>query len=172
MIEPPQNAEKSPKLENITRVILLICILFVSGAIIYVSTRPKETDIFFFLLNEDKLMQDYPTEVNVGEPVILFTYIENLSGISKIFQVRVYCTPDSTMINSSIGVSNLIEADYQYNQTSELENGETWISNPMQLIFNEMNSQKIIIFELWQYENNNWEYIPDYLLTLRIAINE
>lgn len=170
MTAKSSEAISNPDLEVITRVILIFGILFVSGGIIYVSTRPEEPDLFFFLLNENQVMRDYPTNTTVGEAVKFYVFIENLLGTSEKFAVRIYNTTEEYWINSTIGVSESNEVSYNFNQTVELNHKEEWISNSMELFFHEPGSNQVIILELWQFSVTGWRYIPDFLLTLRISV--
>lgn len=164
------HSNENPNLEVITRVILIFGILFVGGGILYVSTRPEDPDLFFFLLNEDLVMRDYPNNITAGESVIFHAYVENLLGDPAKFSVRVYNTSDDYWINSSIGVANSPDVTFQEEQIKEIDNSEQWITDSFEIQFFEENANQIIILELWQFVDDDWVYIPDFLLTLRIEI--
>ncbi len=170
MSQPLESDESNPDLEVITRVILIFGIIIVIGGIFYVTTRPEEQDVLFFLLNEDQVMRDYPSNVTAGEPLVIHTYIENILGDTETFAVRIYNTTNEYWINSTIGVAEDPEVTYIANQTIELNNKEEWISNPFEIVLTEPNTEALIICELWQLINGNWCYKPDFLLTFRVSV--
>lgn len=157
-------------LEKITRIVLIIGILSVSGAIIYTLTLPEEEDILFFLLNEEQMLRDYPTNSSIGNPVTIHLYVQNMMKDAKEFQINIFRGKNSTFIDPDISVFSNPNATHLLNQNISLKHAEEWISDPITVIFPELGENQLIICELWIKNGNSWEYLPGYVLTLRIDV--
>ncbi len=157
-------------LEKMTKIVLIVGIIIISGAMIYTFTKPEEQDVLFFILNENQELKDFPTNSSVGENVSIHALIENHLGYTENFLVRVYRGNTDISINKSIGVSENVNADYLYNYTYTLENEQSLISDMINVTFFETGLNSLII-ELWINSDNGWEYYPNYILFLRISID-
>ncbi|MHA2000665.1 MAG: DUF1616 domain-containing protein [Promethearchaeota archaeon] len=157
-------------LTKLTRFILVFSIICVIGAIIYVESRPPEQDLLFFLLNEDQLMQDYPRNCTVDEPVKFHAFVENHLQKTTEFAIRIYRCETNFTINITTGISETQGAHYLYNRTQTLTNGQSWVTGMLNVSFPEAGNNQIIILELWKYSGGQWTFIPNYLLTLRIDV--
>ncbi|WP_457557734.1 DUF1616 domain-containing protein [Candidatus Harpocratesius sp.] len=157
-------------LEKITRIVLVVGIICVSGAIIYTLTIPEEEDVLFFLLNENRVLRDYPTNVTQGEKIITYVFIQNLLGESHDFQIRCYRGKAETFIDPQIGVATNSNVTLIDNQNISLGNKEEWISNQINITFPEVGSDQLVLYELWIKIGDSWHYLPNYLLTLRIDV--
>ena len=58
------------------------------------------------------------------------------------------------------------------NQTVQLENNQEWISNPFNISFSTVGDNQIFALELWMETSYGWEFIPDYILIIRLDIFE
>ena len=61
-------------------------------------------------------------------------------------------------------------ATYIENHTITLDDGEGWISNKISVMFPLVGNNQPIILELWINTTQGWQYIPDFMLTLRISV--
>jgi uncharacterized membrane protein len=164
-----QNSEsKGPKLDRFVKVLLIASIITVTGAIIYTNTQPEEPDIVFFLLNENLEAKDYPSNITQGTTVEFYFHIINNLGTQTEFQVRVYVGTNDTKINSQTGVSN---ASPLINISKTLNNGDEWTSNKLNHSFNIVGKNQPIVLELWKKTNGQWQYIPDYILFIRMSVS-
>lgn len=157
-------------IEKMTRVILIFAIIGTTGALIYVTTRPAESDILFFVLNQDQALRDYPTNATVGENVTVYAYIENILGFATEFAVQIYWSDTNLTINPDTGVWDDPLAHFWGNYTKLLQNTESWITAPISLFFSTSGPNHMILLELWWYSGGKWQYYPDYLLFLRLEI--
>ena len=165
-----ETENSSSNLETITRIVLVFGIISLLGGIIYQTTRPEETDLLFFLLNENQEMRDYPTNTTLDDPVGFHVYIENQMNNPLDFAVRVYVCESTYNIDTLMTVNNTLGADYIENQTVHLDNNQHWISDKFDINFTEIGENQIIIVELWENVENSWVYIPDYMLIFRISV--
>ena len=157
-------------LEKITKIVLIAGIIVISGAMIYTFTKPEEPDLLFFILNENQELKDFQTNSTVGENVSVYAMIENHLGNPEDFSIRVYRGNSNMSTNISIGVSENVNAVYLYNYTYTLENGQSIISDMINVSFYETGVNQAIILELWINMDNGWEYIPNYILIQRLSI--
>jgi uncharacterized membrane protein len=165
-----ETENSSSNLETITRIVLVFGIIFILGGIIYQTTRPEETDLLFFLLNENQEMRNYPTNTTLENPVGFHIYLENQLNNPYDFAVRVYVCENSYNIDTLTTVYNTSGAHYIENQTIQLNDKQQWISDQFEISFNEVGENQIIIVELWQKIGNVWLFIPDYMLIFRISV--
>ncbi len=157
-------------LEKITRIVLIVGIISVSGAIVYTLTSPKEDDILFFLLNEEQMLKDYPTNVTQGNKVIIHIFIQNLMHETKNFQIHIYRGYSDTYIDPEVSIISNPNVTSVKVQNIVLANEEQWISDPIEVEFTEIGDNQLIICELWIKNGEQWEYLPGYVLTLRIDV--
>ncbi len=168
MAEDP-DWEDGLSLQKITRIVLLVGIIVVAGAMAYTLTRPEEEDVLFFVLNEDQVMKDFPVNITVDHPVSLHAYVDNHLQRTAEFCVRVYRGGVNFSINSSIGVDGNSNAEYLNNQTRILENEESWTTSMINVSFSSPGNQTILL-ELWVKTDFGWRYIPEYILFVRIEV--
>lgn len=166
----PTTKPSAPELEKITRIVLIIGIISVSGAIIYTLTLPEEEDLLFFVLNEDQALRDYPTNSTVDESLILYTFIQNSLGEPYNFTVNVFLCENTTIIDPQQSLFQNPHAEFYINQSKLLDNKEEWISNPFSIEFDTPGQNQIIGFELWIYEEGIWTFKSNYILTIHIDI--
>lgn len=124
----------------------------------------------FFLLNENKVLRDYPTNVTQEEKITTFIFIQNLLGESHDFQIRCYRGKAETYLNPQIGVATNTNVTFISSQNISLGNKEEWISNQINITFPEVGTNQLALYELWIKNGDSWEYLPNYLLTLRIDV--
>ena len=155
---------------KITRVILIVGILGISGAIIYTLSLPEEEDLLFFLLNENQSMSDYPTNVTVNGSLTFYIYIHNMRLEDHEYQVNCYQGDLNGTIDPMKSVANNQDFVQIASQTTDLNYTQEWISNPFDIIFQEIGNDQRLVFELWVNRDGVWEFIPDYVLTLNIDV--
>ncbi len=155
---------------KITRVILIVGILGVSGAIIYTLSLPEEEDLLFFLLNENQSMSDYPSNVTVNDSLTFYIYIHNMRLEDHEYQIKCYQGDLNGTIDPMQSVSNNQDFVQIASQTTDLNYTQEWISNPFDIIFQEIGNDQRLVFELWVNRDGGWEFIPDYVLTLNIDV--
>ena len=170
MAEDP-DWEDGLSLQKITRIVLLVGIIVVAGAMVYTLTRPEEEDVLFFVLNEDQVMKDFPVNTTVDQPVSLHAYVDNHLQRTTEFCVQIYRGNENLSINSSIGMENNSNAKYLFNHTKTLENEDSWITPMINVSFSSPGNQTILL-ELWVKTDFGWRYIPDYILIVRIEVFE
>jgi len=168
--EKSQDWESGLKLTTITRVVLVCGIIFVLGATAYTVTRPEESDILFFVLNENQVMKDYPTNTTVGGTVSLHVFVENYLQHQASFAVKIFRGESNIPLNISTSVVDNPQATYLENLTITLDNAESWISPKISVSFPAAGNKQPIILELWVNTTQGWQYIPNYMLTLRISV--
>ena len=169
--EDSQDWESGLKLNTITRIVLVCGIIFVLGATLYTVTRPEEPDLLFFILNEDQVMKDFPTNTTVGGSVSFHAYIENHLQNQATFAVLIYRCEANILRNITTGVADDPLAVYLENQTISLDDGEGWISDKINVAFPSIGDRQPIILELWINTTQGWQYIPDYMVYLQISVN-
>ena len=165
-----QQGKSEFSIEKMTRVILIFAIIGTTGALVYVTTRPVESDILFFVLNQDQALRDYPTNATVGENFTIYAYIENILGFAAEFAVRIYWSDTNLTVIPETGVWGDPLAHYWGNYTKLLQNNEFWTTAPISLFFSTAGPNHMIFLELWQYYGGEWHYCSDYLLFLRLEI--
>jgi uncharacterized membrane protein len=166
-----RNQSNSPlNFEKSTRIILICGIVFLLGGFIYILTKPEDDDLYFFLLNENQQMRDYPTNSTIGQPIFFHVVVVNYLGIPKNFAIKVYLSSSQNEIDSSIGVHNQPNTNYLFNRTFSLNDQEKWTSDLLNVSFSSSGQNQIIIVELWHQFQGNWVYLDDFLLTLRISV--
>jgi hypothetical protein len=165
-----ETKDKGIDFHRVTRVLLILGLIGVSSAMLYSLLNPeKEPDVIFILLNEDKQMKDYPTQANVDAAIILCAYVENMLGDGAEFSLRVYTGANITL-DEYIGVINNANASLQQTIDFNLKHNSEWISEPISSSFSQKGENYEIIMELWQKINGEWQYMPRYILILRIQV--
>ncbi|WP_371803244.1 DUF1616 domain-containing protein [Candidatus Lokiarchaeum ossiferum] len=157
-------------LNKITRIVLLVGIIVVSGAMVYTLTRPEEEDVLFFILNEDQVMKDYPVNASVNQNVSVHAFVENHLQRSAEFAVRVYRGNSNLTHNISIGVEHNSYATYLFNYTKILENEVSWITPKINVSFPIAGPDQQVILELWVNTDFGWRFLPEYITFLRIEV--
>lgn len=157
-------------LNKMTRIVLLVGIIVVSGAMVYTLTRPEEEDVLFFILNEDQVMKDFPVNASVNEPVSVHAFVENHLQRTAEFSVRIYRGNTNLTHNISIGVENNPNATYLFNQTKMLENEASWITPMINVTFPFAGLDQQIVLELWINTDFGWRYLAEYIIYLRIRV--
>ena len=164
------NTDTSLTWTKITRVILIVGILGVSGAIIYTISQPEEEDLLFFLLNENQSMGNYPTNVSVDVPRTLYIYIQNMRLEDHEYLIKCYQSDSNGTIDPMQSVSNNQDFVQIASQSVDLNYTEEFISDPFDIIFQEPGNDQKLVFELWVNREGSWEFIPDYILILNIDV--
>jgi uncharacterized membrane protein len=168
--ETTQDWESGLKFTTITRVILVFGIIFVLGATAYIVTRPEESDILFFVLNENQVMKDFPTNTTVNGTVLFHAFVENHLLHQVTFAVMIFRGESDISLNISTSVVDNPQATYLENLTVTLEDAESWISPKISVSFPASGIKQPIILELWVNTTQGWQYLPNYMLTLRISV--
>jgi uncharacterized membrane protein len=162
------DSKEDRSLEKPTRAILLIGIIIVSSFIIYDLTRPKEKFVLFSVLNQDKQLGNYTSELKVNESIAFFFYVENHLQQGTDFSVRIYLGNEYSKIIPKTGVYNGTSIA-NYTTTSKLENNANWTSSQIIYKFTQSGIQ-FIGLELWKKTDNNWQYCENYTLFLRVNV--
>lgn len=153
-------------MELTTRAILIIGIIIVSGFIVYDITKTSEPYVLFSVLNQDKELGNYHSNLIVGQKLAYYFYLENHLGETTEFNVKIYLGNSTANINPKIGITN---AQFIGNYSKTVQNGENWTSNQLEYQFQNVGSQFIGI-ELWQNQNGDWKYVENHTLVLRINV--
>jgi uncharacterized membrane protein len=157
---------KDSNMEYTTRAILILGILIVSGFIIYDVTKPSEEYVLFSVLNQDMELGDYPSHLIVGQKINFYFYVENHLAETTEFNVKIYIGNSSSSINPKLGISN---AQFLGNYSKMVVEGENWTSSQIEYQFQTTGSQ-FIGLELWQNQNDEWTYVENHTLMLRINV--
>lgn len=162
------NLDREQNLERLTRVILISSIIIVSGFIAFNIFKPEEEFVQFSLLNDQFEMGNYQTQIQVGHNVTIYFQVQHFYRDNTEYMVKIYQGDQNSTINPSTGVHN---ATLIQNYTNTLKLNETWLSEPVQVQFNGVGFNQSILLELWQKnDNNNWEFLPTYILTHRLNV--
>jgi uncharacterized membrane protein len=161
------DADREQNLEKITRVILISAIIIVSGFIMYNIFKPEEEFVQFSLLNDRLEMGNYPTQIEPGSNVTFYFQVENYYRGETEYCVKIYQGDQNSTVLPNTGIKNAMHIQ---NITMKLELEEKWLSEPISILFNTIGSNQFIGLELWQKINGEWQFLPNYVLTLRLNV--
>jgi len=162
--------QESLNLTKITRVILIVGILGVTGALIYTVSQPEEEDLLFFLLNENQSMGNYPTNITVNSSLTFYIYIQNMRIEDHEYLIKCYTSAANTTIDPMQSVSNNQDFDQIASQTVDLNYTMEFISDPFDVVFQESGNDQRLVFELWVNRDGTWEFMPNYVLILNLDV--
>jgi uncharacterized membrane protein len=158
-------------LEKITRIVLIAGILLTSSFILYDLLKPKEEYILFSIENTEGKIEDFPTEINVGQDVGFRFYIANRHLDEINITVSVHKGNNETVVSRTEGFQNstivknyslIIPANTEY--SSEIINvtfdsaGENMITG---LQLNMLNTT-----------TGEYDYLEGYVVYLRVKVLE
>ena len=141
--------------QKIVTVCLLIGIIIVSGFIIYYVFTPKEGSISLGILNENKVAEDPPKNLTIGENVTF--YISVLNNLNRDAEFKIY------VLKGNNDTSN----EYHHNDSGAIinytipdviiKNGKEWLSDPQNMSFYELGENHMVIVELWEILSDDTE---------------
>jgi uncharacterized membrane protein len=165
--EPNSTEDSNRNLERLTRGILLISIVILSGFIVYNLVKPSEEFVQFSIFNDQQQMGNYPTTVPVGTNVTFYFQVQNFYRTPREYQVRIYRGSSESIINPQTGVQGAVSL---LNLTRNMHGEETWLSEPINVSFPAVGDNQFIGLELWEKTNGEFRYIPTYVLFLRLNV--
>jgi uncharacterized membrane protein len=154
------------QLERIIKISLICGIIIVSGFVIYYILFPEEGYVGFGILNEDKKAEDYPTTAAVNETISFYVTVENQLDHNFTFKVIIFLGDENTKLSSK-GHRYANKTDTTEKVT--LDPKKDWISDKLSVSFPQNGTDKIIIAELWKYNQDNSREFWD-ILYLRLTI--
>jgi uncharacterized membrane protein len=172
MSNKDKSAEEAEKrinnlqLDKIIKVSLIFGIIIVSGFIAYYIFFPEEGYVGFGILNEDKKAEDYPTTAMVNETIKFYVTVENELDHDFTFKVLIFLGDENTDLSSE-GSDHANKTDTTEKVT--LHPKKEWISDKLSVSFPENGTDKLIITELWKYNEDNSREFWD-ILYLRLTI--
>ena len=161
--------EENEKLEKITRAILLIGIILTSSFIIYDLLRPKEQYILFSLENKYGRLENYPTNISVGEPVEYKFFIINRMNEDINVSVTVHKGDNNTVVSRVKGFENSTILD---NITLFIKKDENYTSDIISVVFDEAGENMItgVQLNLYNGTTQRYEYLEGYVVYLRLGV--
>jgi hypothetical protein len=111
-------------------------------------------------------MGNYTTNLHTDEIMTFYFYVENHLQYAADFNVRVYIGNDQSQIIPGEGILN---ANLFGNYSLSLENNMNWTSTAISYSFPLVGLQ-FIGLELYQNVNNQWQYLDNYTLFLRVNV--
>lgn len=167
--EPEDQQQENESLEKITRAILIIGIILTSSFIIYDLLRPKEQYILFSLENKDGKLENYPTNVSVGEPVEYRFFIINKMNEDINVSVTVHKGDNSTRVSRINGFENSTIVD---NITLFIKKDQNYSSDIISVTFDQPGDNMItgVQLNLYNATTNKYEYLEGYVVYLRLKV--
>lgn len=150
--------------DKLLTVCLLIGILIISGFIIYYLLTPEPPFTTFTILNEDKKMENYPTNATVGESIYFYVEIGNYLEREATFGVNISKGDGDTILGSD-GAKNA-ELNYTISNIT-LQHNDEWSSDQLNISFY-IPGNRTIIAELFERSSSGFRFIN--ILYLRINI--
>lgn len=152
--------------KNIVKVLLIVGNLFLLGFIIYYIVTPKPGHIIFGILNSEMKAGNYPTKAKIGDNISFYVYVGNELNRDFTFYIDISKGDNDTVLTQS----GAINAIFVFNITGiSLKPSESWISNKINVSFNQTGSNQLIIIELYEYLSPNSIIFKD-ILWLRLNI--
>ncbi|MBY9018958.1 MAG: DUF1616 domain-containing protein [Candidatus Lokiarchaeota archaeon] len=170
-IKPTNRKEDiSSRLEfdKLLKILLIIGIVVISGFILYYVLNPAPGFISFGVLNSEMKLDDYPTELSVGENASFYVIVENQLNREFTFRLEIL-KGDNETIKSSLGSEH---ATSFLNITNvKINHGIRWISDKLNVSFSEPGVNNSIIMELWEIKPDLKEVFYNILwLNLNVTI--
>lgn len=141
--------------QKIVTACLLIGIIIVSGFVIYYAFTPKEGSISIGLLNENKVVDDFPENLTIGENITF--YISIVNNLKRDAEFKIYVlkgneTTDNRYYHNDSGA----ELNYTL-PPFIIKNGNEWLSEPQNMSFYELGENHMVIVELWEILSDDSE---------------
>jgi uncharacterized membrane protein len=142
-----EKLKKSKKqFSKIVTISLILGIIIISGFIIFYILSPEPGYYTLVVLNEEKKMEDYPTNASVGEPIYFYVGVENQLDRPLTFQVEILKGNNQ----SKLTPEGSINAESFLNTTEvTLLDSKRWVSDKLNITFSTPGNRTIII-ELWE----------------------
>ncbi|MHA1671008.1 MAG: DUF1616 domain-containing protein [Promethearchaeota archaeon] len=149
-IKPTNRKEDiSSRLEfdKLLKILLIIGIVVISGFILYYVLNPAPGFISFGVLNSEMKLDDYPTELSVGENASFYVIVENQLNRKFTFRLEIL-KGDNETIKSFLGSENA--TSYLNITNVKINHGVRWISDMLNVSFTVPGVNNSIIMELWE----------------------
>ncbi|MFO7794904.1 MAG: DUF1616 domain-containing protein [Promethearchaeati archaeon] len=118
--------------DKIITICLIAGILIISGFIIYYVVNPEPPFTTVFILNEDKKMEDYPTNATIGENISFYVGIGNYLEREVTFNVNISKGDNNTIL----GLNGAVNAELNFSISNiTLQHNEDWISEKLTISF-------------------------------------
>ncbi|MEJ2250216.1 MAG: DUF1616 domain-containing protein [Candidatus Lokiarchaeota archaeon] len=159
--------ESKRQFGKIVTISLLIGIIIISGFIIYYILNPGPGYYTLVVLNENKKMENYPTNATIGEPIYFYVGVENHLNRPFTFQIEILKGDNKTQLTSE----GSINAIPYFNTTERtLQNSGKWVSQKLNISFSNPGNRTIII-ELWETKlGKNVKFYNSLWIRLNITI--
>jgi uncharacterized membrane protein len=141
--------------QKIVTVCLLIGIIIVSGFIIYYILTPEEGSISLGILDENKLADNPPENLTIGENVTF--YISVVNNLKRDAEFKIYILKGD---NDTLNQYHHNDSGAKINDTIEnivINNGKEWLSEPQKISFYELGDNHMVIVELWEIFSDDSE---------------
>jgi uncharacterized membrane protein len=106
------------------------------------------------ILGPNQTIGGYPNPILVGQSILIYGFVANHDGSTEFYQVLIKLGNQSTQISNTTSAIAPILASHMVilgnNQSSEF---------PMNLTITEQGSGQRLMFELWQYDFTQQEFI-------------
>jgi len=127
--------------DKIITICLIAGILIISGFIIYYLVNPEPPFTTFLILNEDKKMENYPTNATIGENISFYVGIGNYLEREVTFNVNISKGDNNTIL----GPNGAVNAELNFSISNiTLQHNEDWISEKLNISFYTGGNRTII----------------------------
>ncbi len=133
--------------DKLLKILLIIGIVVISGFILYYVLNPAPGFISFGVLNSEMKLDDYPTELSVGENASFYVIVENQLNREFTFRLEIL-KGDNETIKSSLGSEHA--TSYLNITNVKINHGVRWISDMLNVSFSVPGVNNSIIMELWE----------------------
>ncbi len=142
-----ENISNRLEFDNLLKVLLIIGIVVISGFILYYVLKPAPGFISFGVLNSDMKLDDFPSELSVGENASFYVFVEN--QLNREFTLRLEILKgDNETIKSSLGSVNA--TSYLNITNVKINHGTRWTSEKLNVSFLVPGVNYSIIMEFWE----------------------
>lgn len=148
-LEEKGKVKKNSQFEKIVKVSILIGICVVTGFIIYYSLTPEPGYVYFGVLQNGEELENYTIEAKLGEQFNFSVIVGNYMKRDYEFQVKILKGNNNTILYPGPSNGTLV---YTFENTT-LINEHTWVSNIVNISFNETGTNHIVIIELWEIKS-------------------
>jgi uncharacterized membrane protein len=138
--------------DKLLRIFLIIGIIIISSFIVFNLNNLEPGYTTFGILNSQKKAGDYPKSINVSENVTFYITIGNYLQRDFTFQIEILKGDNDTILSSTEPSVN--SKSYLNVSIFRLLNNQNWISEELNVSFASIGTNRIIIVELWEVNND------------------
>ena len=153
--------------ERLVKISLLIGIFVVMGFIIYYSLTPEPGYLYFGVLEDGEELENYTIEAKLDESINFSVIVGNYMKRDYQFRVKVLKGNNNTILFPGPSNGTIVHVF----ENTTLSHEDTWISSTINVSFNEIGANQLIIIELWEIATEIESFFDILWLRLNITIS-